>query len=160
LIVLFRKVPIDEFLLLDAFGRDVDFHDAYPQSVYLNIETGELLWLWQDDEDASMDGGIPPEENAAIRQNIETSPASYLEIPGRDHGEHHEILKDFLDSNWTDDDDARLMARSAYFRSIGGWIKGVNNDQAGSAYYDFRDHAIKSRAEQFLNEHGIEPLWK
>jgi hypothetical protein len=29
----------------------------------------------------------------------------YIDILGRDHGEHHAILRDFLNSNWTDDEE-------------------------------------------------------
>ena len=46
-----QKLPIDEVLFLNAFGRDVNFQDNYPQSVYLDLETSDLLWLYDDDED-------------------------------------------------------------------------------------------------------------
>ena len=34
-----------------AFGRDVDY-EAYPQSTYLDRRTGDVVWLYEDDEDA------------------------------------------------------------------------------------------------------------
>ncbi len=77
-----KKLPIDEVLFLDAFGRDVDFHDNYPQSVYLDLETSHLLWVYDDDEDGYWDAGIPSEDNAVDRQRVANSPARYLEILG------------------------------------------------------------------------------
>ena len=107
-----------------------------------------------------MEAGISPEDNAADRQRVANSPARYLEILGLDHGDHHEILQEFLNSDWTDDDDARLKAREAYFGSIGGWKKTVGDEGVVYAYYNFRDRAIRSRAEQSLHERGVEPEWK
>ena len=155
-----KKLPIDEVAFLEAFGRDVDFHDNYPQAVYLDRQTGDLLWLYDDDEDADSEAGISPEDNAATRQRVADSPARYLEILGLDHGDHHEILQEFLNSDWTDDDDARLKAKEAYFGSIGGWKKAVADEGVVYAYYAFRDQAIKNMAEQFLHEKGVEPEWK
>ncbi len=136
-----KKLPIDEVPFLEAFGRDVDFvdfHDTYPQSVYLDLQTGDLLWLYDDDEDAYSEARIPSEDNAADRQRVANSPARYLEIFGLDHGEHHEILQEFFNSDWTDDDDARLKAREAYFGSIGGWKKTVADERVVYAFYDFQ----------------------
>ena len=155
-----KKLPIDEVAFLEAFGRDVDFHDNYPQSVYLDLQRGDLLWLYDDDEDAYSEAGISPEDNAADRQRVANSPARYLEILGLDHGEHHEILKEFLDSDWTDDDDERLKVREAYGGSIGRWKQTVGDEGVVYAYYYFRDRAIKGMAEQFLHERGVEPEWK
>ena len=155
-----RKLRIDNGLFLEAIGRDVDFHDTYPQSVQLDLETGDLLWLYDDDEHAHMEAGVPPEENAARRQLVETSPDRYLEIPGLGHGDHHDMLRQFLNSDWTDDEVARLRARQAYFGSIGGWKQAVDDENAIHAFYEFREQAIESRAEQFLCEHGVEAEWK
>ena len=86
-----HKLSIDEVLFLNAFGRDVQFHDNYPQSAYLDLERGDLLWLYDDDEDAYSEAGFSPEDNAADRQRVAKSSARYLEILGLDHGDHHEI---------------------------------------------------------------------
>ena len=74
-----------------------------------------------------MYAGIDPEENAALRTQIDTYPDRYLEIPGRDHGEHHDILRDFLNSNWTDDKELWTLAQNVYSGSIGRWKEGVDN---------------------------------
>ena len=154
-----RKVRIDECLFLAVFGGEFDSQDIYPQSVQLDLETGELLWVYDEDQDAEMMTGIPPEENAAVRRRVDACPERYLEVPEPDHGEHHEILREFLYSDWTDDADVRRRAQRAYSGSIGKWKRAVNDEAVVHAYHDFCERAIKDRAEEFLREHGVEAQW-
>jgi len=95
-----RKVSVDEFMFIEAFQRDVDF-EQFSQSKYLDLETGEISWVFDKDEDADMWAGIDPDGNASFRNKIEANPERYLEIQGMSHGEHHDIFRDFLHSNWT-----------------------------------------------------------
>lgn len=53
-------------------------------------------------------------------EKINASPERYLEIPDRDHGEHHDILQDFLSSNWTDDEERPEHDRGIQALSVGG----------------------------------------
>lgn len=154
-----QKVSIDYDIFLMAFGRDVDFHDAHSQFTYLNRENGDILWVYEDDEDAPWDAGIPAEENRELREQIKATPARYLEIPGLSHGGHHEILREFLDSEWTEDEDEWKRVRNAYFGSIGGWKKSLDDESIAYVFYNFRERRIKQLVEKFLREHGIEPLW-
>ena len=55
-----RSVQINQLMFTDAFERDVDFRDQYPQSAYLYLETGEFIWVFEEDEDAEMAEGIDP----------------------------------------------------------------------------------------------------
>ena len=32
-------------MLIEAFQRDEVFHDPCPQSAYLDLETGEVIWV-------------------------------------------------------------------------------------------------------------------
>ncbi len=41
---------IAEISFFDAFGRDVDFHDLYPQAAYLDIEAGDVIWVFEEDQ--------------------------------------------------------------------------------------------------------------
>jgi len=66
-----QSVPIDEVMFLDAFERDVDYHDTCPQTAYLDLATGEVVWVFEEDEDAEMYAGIEPEQNEAVRVGIE-----------------------------------------------------------------------------------------
>jgi hypothetical protein len=155
-----RKLVIDEVFFSLAFERDVDFHDMGPQSTYLDLNTGEIIWVYEEDEDAYLDVGISEEENREIRERIEAASDRYLEIPGLSHSEHHEILQAFLNSHWTDDEETWRNVRDAYFGSIGGWKKSLEDERILHAFYDYRDRMIKQMAEEFLREHGIYPRWK
>ena len=151
---------IDRELFLMAFGRDVDFHDTYPQVVYLDRKTGDVIWIYGSDHDAEMEVGIPAEENRREREAIETEPDRYLEIPGLDHDDHHRILRRFLLSDWTRDKERRQKAEDAYRGSIGKWKRDVGDEDAVDAFYAFRETEIVAMGEEFLRENGIEPIWK
>lgn len=155
-----QKVKVDEIMFIEAFARDEVFSDLSSESAYLDLETGEVLWVFDDDDDAETYAGIDPEENVALRNQIDGHPERYLHIPGRDHGEHHDILRDFLDSDWTEDEELRTRARNAYSGSIGGWKEEVDNLDVVHAYYDFRDRRIKKLAVEFFRDNAIEPVWR
>ena len=155
-----RKVTIDLTLFSLAFDRDVDFHDAYPTSTYLDLETGNTIWVYEDDEDAYMEAGISTDDNRRTRERVESIPGQYLEIPGLDHGDHHDILRGFLDSDWTASKERHAKARNAYFGSIGGWKKSVDDDSIVHEFHDYRDRKTKQMADDFLHEHGIQPDWR
>jgi hypothetical protein len=155
-----RLLAIDEMLFRQAFDRDVTFHDDCPQSAILDRESGEIFWVYANDDDAHTEAGISPEVNAAIRQRVADGHDRYLEIPGHDHGEHHEILQEFLASDWTEDEEAKSTARAAYFGSIGGWKKVVDDKSVVDAFVDFRERRTKQMAEAFLRAQGIEPQWR
>ncbi len=155
-----HTVHVDEVTFLGAFGRDVDFHDDVPQSTYLDLETGEVIWVYDNDDDAYMEAGIPPEENRRRRELVASRSHRYLEIPGLAHGEHHEILREFLASGSIKDPALRAWARKAYFSSIGGWMKAVDDQGIVDQFYQFRDDAVRARAEAFLQDHGVQVIWR
>ena len=107
-----------------------------------------------------MAAGIEPEENHAIRMRIDASPDRYLEIPGRDHGEHHDILREFINSGWTEDKELKFRVQRAYSGSIARWKETIDNRDVVHAYHEFREHKIMEMAEEFLHEHDIDPLWR
>ena len=152
-----RKVSVDEFMFIEAFQRDEDF-EQYSQSTYLDLQTGDVIFVFLED-DADM-WGIDPKENVTLRDKVEAVPERYLEFRGRNHGEHHDILREFLNSNWTDDKKLWAKAQEAYSGSIGGWKEEVDDQDAVHAYYDFRDRKIKELAEEFFHDHDIQPVWR
>ena len=154
-----NALEIDRVMFEMAFGRDVDYHDVYPQSTWLDLRTGEVIWVYEDDDDA-LNVGLPPDENRSQCERIETEPEHYLEIPGLDHGDHHEILKRFLRSDWCDDEERMQRAYDAYTGSIGRWKYDVGDTEAVNAFYAFQDARIITLAEEFLQENGIIPKWK
>ncbi len=155
-----RKVMINKDAFIMAFGRDTDYHDTIPQTAYLDLETGNTTWVFERDSDAFMDAGIPVNCNREEREMVEATPNRFLEVPGFDHGKHHEILREFLDSDWTDDEELRLTISSAYTGSIGGWKKAIDDEGIFYNFCDYRERVTKQMAEEFLREHGIEPEWK
>ena len=152
-------MKIDQTLFMMAFGRDVGFHDAFPQSTYLDRRTGGVVWTYNCDDDAQGEG-IPAEDNREERERVAAEPVRYLKIPGLDHGQHHEILRQFLQSDWTRDYARRRRVGEAYFGSIGAWKKEVRDEEAVDTFRDFREAEITKRAEEFLRENGIDPEWR
>ncbi len=65
-----------------------------------------------------------------------------------------------MKSNWTNDGELWKRAFDGYSGSIGGWIDAVGDRNVVHSYYNFRDSKIKEMAEEFLQEHGIKPLWR
>lgn len=154
------KLPVDQLLFMMAFGRDVDYHDTVSQLTYLDRQTGDVMWIYLSDDDAYMEAGLPASENRLDRERIEAQPDRYLEIPGLDHDDHHQILKRFLRSGWTDDEDREHNAYESYFGSIGKWKQNVNDEGAIQALYQYQEQRIAELADEFLLENGILPDWK
>jgi hypothetical protein len=145
---------IDRKRFLLAFNRDARFHDRFPQTVYLDREIGDVLWVYQNDEEAEAEG-VRSGLNDEHRAQVASAPQRYLVIPGRAHDEHHRILRDFLDSDWTVDESEKALARSAYARSIGGWLSTVENEEAVKAYFEYKEMTLRAMAQKFLRDNRI-----
>ena len=111
-------------------------------------------------ETAYGEAGIPAGENREGRERVAAEPERYLEIPGLDHGEHHEILRRFLRSDWTGDDARCRRADEAYSGSIGRWKRDVGDEGAVHAFHAFQEERIVELAEEFLRENTIVPEWR
>ena len=144
---------------MESFGRDADYPDAYPLLHYLDGNTGEVIWVYENDNDAYGIAGIPAEKNRGDRECAAADPERILEIPGLDHGEHHRIIRQFLGSDWTDDDALWQRANKAYTGSIGRWKRRVADRDVVHAFYAFRDARVAELAEEFLRENRITPNW-
>ena len=149
---------LDQAVFLMAFERDVDYQNDPPEEAYLDLATGEVVWVYEEDEDAETHG-LSPHENRDTRKRLEAEPNRFLLIPGLDHGEHHDILKAFLRSDWTGDEAKHDRAREAYVGSIGGWKKAIRDETVIHAYYRFRDLRIIEMADEFLSSHGVNVEW-
>ncbi len=156
-----RTLVIDRSMFEMAMATDRDYQLGDAEAIpYLDRETGEIDWVYEDDEDAESIINIPAEENRVIREAIEAAPDRYLEIPGVDHGDHHDILRRFLRSPWTDDDEAWQRAHDAYRGSIGRWKDAVDDRDVIHAYYRFQEQQVLEIGVEFLRDNGIEPEWK
>ncbi|MBC6445475.1 MAG: hypothetical protein GDA50_08705 [Alphaproteobacteria bacterium GM202ARS2] len=43
---------LDQAIFLMAFERDVDYQNDPPEEVYLDLVTGNLAWIYDEDDDA------------------------------------------------------------------------------------------------------------
>ena len=152
-----KKLKIDKTLFSMAFNIDEDYQ-PYPDEAYLCKETGEVLFL--PDEMSEYYDSSCDENHEAVAKN----PDRYLQIPGKSHGEHHEILKDFLSSIEKSDSFSESeikYAKDSYYgaKSIGLWKKQVSEEMY-YAYTDFREKVLETEAEKWLRKNGIEVEWK
>ncbi len=128
-----RKLPIERGSFEMAFERDVNYAEHEDHAI-LDRETGELIWFYEEGEDAEFAAGL-------------------------DHGDHHDILRAFLRSGWTEDENLWHSTYDLYTGSIGRWKKALRDRRVLDAYHAFRDRRIAELAEDFLREHGIAPDW-
>lgn len=151
-------VSIDRDAFIQAFGRDKQFHEDCPQSTYLDRNTGSIIWVFDSDADARF-SGIPEADNTAMRGAVQSEPDRYLHLPARHHGERHEILKAFLDSPWTDDPAEQQRVKVAYFGSIGGWKKQVE-EEVWHVYVEYERTHILDLGADFLSHHNVDFRWQ
>src|SRR4051812_33623636 len=121
-----KRLTIDQAEFLRVFARDVDFHDAYPRQGYLDRQTGDVPLIYDNDDDAKLEVGLAAaSDDARTRESIRTAPDRFILVPGMSHGQHHDLLKEFLESEQIPDSELRESAAEAYHASIGRWLKDV-----------------------------------
>ena len=146
------------------FGADWNYRPEFEgQQVFLDRSSGELVYTTIDLWKAEMLYGL-----SAIEDLVESStlvrehPEQYLEIDIMGHGAHHRILQNFLDSDWTNDNERAERVRNVYYprKSIGCWLNEVKDDKACDDYFAYRDAEITWLAEEFLRDNGVNDfLW-
>lgn len=154
------RLKINQLLFSLAFFPDADFQNPFDRTVYLDLTNGEILYLYSEDQKAEWDG-YSAEENIRNKALIDTHPENFLEVASLSHGKHHQILQEFLASPWTDDKVQYQAAAGVYYgpKSIGYWLKNVQDDDAVKAYFNYREERMNELALEFLRQHGIEPEW-
>jgi hypothetical protein len=145
--------------VLPAFARDVDFHDVHPISTYLDCQTGDVEYVFT--RDGCSEFGVPFEDNKKARQRMANDPDRFLLMPGLSHAEHHQLLQEFLASDWTQDRDEKAIVEDIYarFMSIGAWKERVE-EGVFELYRDFVAERSKDTLAELLRERGIETVWK
>lgn len=130
-----------------------------PQAPYLDLHTGQVIWVWESDEAFAETTNADPAENRRNREAIAAQPDCFTEITELDTADDNEMLRDFLRSNWTDDDVRWRQASEAYRGSVGRWKEAIRDDPTIiHAWHEFEQQAVRRRALEFLAEHGIEPI--
>jgi hypothetical protein len=153
-----KKLSINMTLFELAFTHDATVHDPYPINSYLDLVTGDVLFVYDDDRKAAKEG-IPYLENKLQRERVARDPQRYLPIPGRSYGDQQDFLQEFLVSPWSDDKADMSSAQSAYRGSVGRWMETVQNHDAVDRYFEFREAKLSGLAQDFLRGHGIDPNW-
>lgn len=151
-------VKINRSMFMMTFDADADYHTHLEgQETYLDKESGDLVYAVSDLESAAIYIG-----DAAVKECLESDfcndhPEKYLKIPSMVHGEHHSVMQDFLASNWIADKVIIDYASSVYYsrKSIGYWLKNVDDQRAIDAYFAFREVGNLRLAEEFLRGNGV-----
>ncbi len=114
-----------------------------------------------------METGILEEENQELRMKVESYPNDCLEIPGLTHNEHHKILQEFLNSDWTDNEELKNRVQDVYYDvgcSIGRWRKTIlesyDSYEIPNTFEKYKETCIEQMAVEFLGENGVEAIWK
>jgi len=159
-------ITIDYTLFNMAFDIDEQFQDPDFIDRYLAKNSGEILFIYREDSNAASCGGDAL-ENKKMKDLIKGNPDDYLEIIGRSHSKSHEILQNFLDSPWTDNENLKNYVKGLYNSSIGWWIKTVLNDNdlekernaIVEAYEKYKADTIEREKDTFLKQNGIKYKW-
>ena len=153
-----KQLAIDS-LFIEIFQQDRDY-DYSECSYYFDLERGHIIVIpFEIEEDETVWNGISSISAAVMTQEIESNDDRYIKFHGLSHYEHHDILRNFLQSDWTDDKELLQKAREAYFGSVGGWKEKIGyDDYILNHWYVFQEEEILRRALEFLHDHQIEPI--
>ena len=111
-------VDFDSDQVIAWLNQDSDYY-PYPYKVYLNREKGDLVCVWECDDDADTEGISTVEDNQRLRHQVTESPEMFLDIPVPNHAQRHLWFQEFLE---------KIGRSEEYFRSIGGWFAEYGED--------------------------------
>lgn len=155
-----RQLPViqSELEMIMQFGLGEIEGD---QDAFIDIQTGEIVTVWESDEDCALTLNKEPDANARRREAVQADPDRYASIPQMDTLDHNEMMRKFVRSNWTDDQALRDKAFDAYHGSIGQWKHNIDHDaDILRAWHQFEENWAHRCAIEFLAEHGVEPIVK
>lgn len=138
----------DAQLVISYFGQDSDY-SSQRGSCVLDRSNLSIQWILDDNE-----------LDADLLSSIDKHPERYLAIPTLNHDDHHDILRMFIGTEWTDDVQLREAAKTAYLpMSIGAWREKVN-DRTWNEFDNFRETRCTELLTAFFNQHGFEPEYQ
>lgn len=125
---------------------------------YLDKETGELLGVARDRDAVVAEMGTAVADDLVANEPlVRSNPDRFLLVDVMRHGHHHDVMQEFLESRWTASDEQRRHATGIYYpkKSIGCWLRDIDDDEAISTYFDFKEPANVRLAERFLRGNGV-----
>mgnify|MGYP007073201389 CR=1 FL=1 len=134
------------------FSQDSYNQNSLSNRLFIDKVTGEIEWHMPE---GGAEFCLSEDELSEREENAER----YVEIAPRGHGEHHEILQQFLESDWTDDEALKDRASATYGcpkKSIGGWLNNADTpSEARAAFESYKYDYLEQELTNFLAEHGI-----
>jgi hypothetical protein len=158
-------ILIKSWEFLQAFGSDSDYHPlAMSTDAYLDRKSGAIRYAVIGELDPSIRceyGEDYVDEILEDTHDVNANPDNFVRLPPMSHGEHHAIMQDFLESNWTVDAEQKTKVQDVYYprKSIGYWIKNVSPDIA-EKFFRHKEAEIQRRAEQFLRDNDVDFEWQ
>jgi hypothetical protein len=158
-------IRIERFKLVATIGADSDWHPlAMCSTAYLSTTSGAIV--------LAQSGYLAPsvgveygqdllDEMFGGKEMIDENPEKYLRIPTMSHGDHHAVIRDFLESDWTINTELKDRIRDVDYprKSIDAWLKEVRAS-AAEKYFEYRSAATEACAEKFFRENGVEFKWE
>lgn len=153
------KLRINRTLFDMAFHRDIEYHRPYDGAWYLDRKTGDVFWVYDEDDHAELDGHSA-KENKELREGVDSNPDQFAEIPGLHHGEHHDILIGFINSDWTADESLREKVLFCYQDSIGRWMEKVGQLDESRTILDkwseYQERVEEGMIDDFFKQLNVE----
>jgi len=123
---------------------------SYEHSYYLDLETGELLFI---------SDYMDPEEAERLREQVDNHPDRYELLPKADSYEGYKEMEDFIAS--VEDEHIGQLLEVAIdgkgaFRRFKEVLTRYPEEQ--ERWLRFKDDRLNQRALEWLEEIGVEPL--
>ncbi len=137
-----KHLPIDVRMLADSFNNDAD----HPFDVWLNLETGEVVELIKED---SFD---EDDEEFARREEIQTNPDRFAEVPRLETREQFKLMERFAEAHPDRELLFRALDGKGAFRRFKDTAARIG---ALEAWYEFHQQSVEQVAREWLESKGI-----
>jgi len=147
-----RVLGIDECDV--SFFESTQMEENLGCRLWIDLKTLDVERVWNSD--SSAEGfGSDPEQNKEWREKIENEPDRFVVV--RPYDGDPNSLKNFLGSDWTEDEELREQAWDCFYQNNGryrGW-KDNASDKAVSAFYEWENNAKQRYIRDYLKDYGI-----
>ena len=151
-LILEKKLRLELEVYETLIAKDPAYEVIHTKN-YVDLETGKIIILYEDDLLAEADAGIEPAENQEKKNLVSSNSKRFLKLPEISHGEQHQILHGFIYSNWTDDKELKEKALFQYDNSFGRWMKAIELDlDILNAWYDYKRNYIEKYTLNFFRK--------